>query len=439
MVLGKGAALLLVLAKTPAFWLWSAVFCPLLTVLYQAYLHVKKGFMDNLAGHGRLGKLFSHKYVFGVAVITMVSLVSGSNIYASTVGPRVTDESESNLLLKMTVGFEEQLLIENTDYNPSSDLNVGYLDGRALDLQDYYQALETDDTVVPDSDYGLLDYQYSEVTINAVRDIPEPEQVLEVVPTRTRIETYEVQPGDTIGLIARKFGLQTKTLLTSNGLNGWSILSIGRKLKIPPVDGLIYTIKSGDTLNRLAIKYDSDAEEIAEINGISADGLEVGLEIVLPGGEAPAPPPPPPVRTSQYASSHSSSFVAPSPERLSSTKMVWPAGCRRITQYYNRRHFGVDIGCPMRTPIYAADSGTVIFSGWNNGGYGNMVVVDHGGGLYTRYAHHTRNLVTVGETVERGEAIALMGSTGRSTGPHLHFEVLVGSIYNRVNPFDYIQ
>lgn len=394
--------------------------------------------MDNLSGQGRLGKVFSHKYVFRAVVLLLTFMVTGSNLYASSSTPQVGESQDDNLLLKMVMDQEQELLIEDTDYNPSVDHNTGYLDGWALDYQDYYSALATDETVMTGSIYDFIDFEYSEVAINAVRDIPEGEEIFVDVPTRTQVVEYEVQAGDNAGSIAKKFGLSTLTILESNGLRGTSILSIGRKLKIPPVDGVIYTIKSGDTINGLAKKYDSEPEEILDINGISAEDLAVGLEIVLPGGKLP-PPPPPPVRTTQYASSYNDTYITPSPERLSDSKFVWPAGCRRISQYYNRRHFGVDIACPMRTPIYAADSGTVIYSGWNSGGYGNMVVIDHGGGLYTRYGHSTKLLVSAGDEVERGQVISLMGSTGRSTGPHLHFEVLVGSIYNRVNPFDYIK
>lgn len=124
--------------------------------------------------------------------------------------------------------------------------------------------------------------------------------------------------------------------------------------------------------------------------------------------------------------------------------MIWPTAARRITQYFGHyrggsRHTGVDIAGPIGTAIYAADDGVVALSGWNSGGYGNMVLIDHGGGIYTRYGHASKLLVRAGDAVKRGDVIALIGSTGHSTGPHLHFEVMTGNPHNRKNPLEYVR
>jgi murein DD-endopeptidase MepM/ murein hydrolase activator NlpD len=118
--------------------------------------------------------------------------------------------------------------------------------------------------------------------------------------------------------------------------------------------------------------------------------------------------------------------------------MIWPTPGRRITQYYSWSHQGLDIGDKIGTPLYAADDGVVIIAqgGWN-GGYGNTILLDHGGGKRTRYGHASKLFVKVGDEVKKGETIAAMGSTGRSTGPHLHFEVLVNG--TRYNPLNYIK
>ena len=117
--------------------------------------------------------------------------------------------------------------------------------------------------------------------------------------------------------------------------------------------------------------------------------------------------------------------------------MLWPATVRRITQYFNWRHRGIDIAGPTGTLIYAALDGMVEISGWNSGGYGYQIVLRHSNGMKTRYAHSSKLFVSVGQKVTKGEVIALMGSTGRSTGSHLHFEVVVGGV--RVNPFLYVK
>ena len=134
-------------------------------------------------------------------------------------------------------------------------------------------------------------------------------------------------------------------------------------------------------------------------------------------------------RAAQRATTHTHSVT-----QSANALFVWPVdGPRMITSGYGWRrrpfgsgdefHSGLDMRAPFNTPILAAADGTVIFSAWHNGGWGNKVIIDHGGGLHTWYAHNSRNVVSVGQQVVAGERIALAGSTGRSTGPHLHFEV----------------
>jgi murein DD-endopeptidase MepM/ murein hydrolase activator NlpD len=122
----------------------------------------------------------------------------------------------------------------------------------------------------------------------------------------------------------------------------------------------------------------------------------------------------------------------------STTKLAWPTSATRITQYFSWRHPGLDLAAKVGTPLYAAESGKVTISqGGYNGGYGNTIVIDHGGGMKTRYGHASKLYVKVGDTVERGEVIAAMGSTGRSTGSHLHFEVIING--TKYNPLSYIR
>jgi murein DD-endopeptidase MepM/ murein hydrolase activator NlpD len=266
-----------------------------------------------------------------------------------------------------------------------------------------------------------------------VRPEPGNEGASSVGPTRTKILEYTVEEGDSLGIIARKFGLNTVTILWENNLNSWSVIRPGQTLRILPGDGISYKVKSGDTVARLATKYSVPAAAIMDANGIvESVGLQVGDVLVLPGAKPPAPPRP------KYTPPASTYVPPASSGAVSDSGMIWPAGVHRITQYWGPRHTGVDIAGPMRTPIYAAADGVVIASGWNSGGYGNMTIIDHGNGLFTRYGHATRNLTSVGDKVTQGQVIALMGSTGRSTGPHLHFEVMTGDIHHRVNPLKYV-
>ena len=131
-------------------------------------------------------------------------------------------------------------------------------------------------------------------------------------------------------------------------------------------------------------------------------------------------------------------FIKTSAPKVSGNKMAWPTNGHTITQYFSWRHPGVDIANHIGTPVYAADSGVVLIAqGGYNGGYGNTIVIDHGGGKKTRYGHASRLLVKPGQVVEKGEEIMLMGSTGRSTGPHLHFEVIINGA--KYNPLSYVR
>jgi murein DD-endopeptidase MepM/ murein hydrolase activator NlpD len=262
-------------------------------------------------------------------------------------------------------------------------------------------------------------------------------EVAQAEPKRTEVEDYTVEEGDSVGAIARKFNLTTLTILNVNGLTARSIIRPGDKLRIPPVDGVLYKVKSGDTLGGIANYLSSDVNSIAKANGLSdLSTISIGMELMVPGGKLP---PPKPVYQAPTRIATSIKKVV-SPSASGASRLLWPTAARRITQYYKgRAHFGLDIGGPTGTRIYAADDGVVVTSGWNSSGYGYMIVIDHGGGLYTRYGHFSKLHVSSGDTVTRGDVIGLMGSTGRSTGPHLHFEVMVGGLLNRRNPLDYIQ
>jgi murein DD-endopeptidase MepM/ murein hydrolase activator NlpD len=118
-------------------------------------------------------------------------------------------------------------------------------------------------------------------------------------------------------------------------------------------------------------------------------------------------------------------------------ELVWPTDQKRINQYYKWNHPGLDINGRLDNAVYAVDAGIVTFAGWNKGGYGNMILIDHGNGTVTRYAHHSKHYVKAGDQVTKGQTIAMIGSTGRSTGPHLHFELYVNG--KRANPLEYFK
>ncbi len=237
---------------------------------------------------------------------------------------------------------------------------------------------------------------------------------------RDKIIEYKVTEGDTVASIAEKFDVSVDTVLWQNGLNSKSTIKPGQTLEILPVTGVSHKVTKGDTVYSIAKKYDSSAQAIVDFpyNTFVNDEtfqLAVGQIIIVPDGVKPDERPVAP-RIRQITPD-AGTVVA-------SGTFVWPAG-GRITQNFAWYHPGIDIANNSAPDILAADAGTVVVAGWPDAyGYGNRVMIDHGNGNKTLYAHLSRIYVISGQTVSRGSAIGKMGSTGRSTGVHLHFEVI---------------
>ncbi len=261
---------------------------------------------------------------------------------------------------------------------------------------------------------------------------------------RQKIISYTIKSGDTISAIARYFGISINTILWANHLTAYSLIRPGDKLSILPTSGVLYTAQSGDTISGLSARYKIAINKILAANKLST-GLKIGQKIIIPGGRYIRPYVATTRRTTRSAINTSytglstiHNLIRTSNTRVSPSGLIWPTVGHVITQYYSWHHHGVDIANRIGTPIFAAASGRVIIAqgGWN-GGYGNTVLLNNGNGIETRYGHASRLLVRPGEYVKRGQTIALMGSTGNSTGPHLHFEVLINGI--RRNPLNYIR
>jgi LysM repeat protein len=238
------------------------------------------------------------------------------------------------------------------------------------------------------------------------------------------ISVYTVRAGDTLSHIAEMYGVTANTILWANDLPRATSIKEGQTLIILPIAGVRHVVKKGDTVSSIAKKYDGDAEEILSYNDLASAGdLVVGSTIVVPGGAIHTAPvtktTASPVRTSGSNTSTGAGFLShPAPGTVKTQGL----------HGYNAVDFAAGVG----TPIRAAAAGEVIVSkssGWN-GGYGQYVVIKHSNGAQTLYAHLSRNDVGVGAYVAQGEVVGAMGNTGRSTGPHLHFEVRGAS-----NPF----
>lgn len=230
------------------------------------------------------------------------------------------------------------------------------------------------------------------------------------------ISIYTVREGDTLGAIAKMFGVTTNTIAWANDVKG-GVIRVGQTLIILPISGVRHTVVKGDTLQGIAKKYKADIAEIAGYNHLTEDAkLALGDIVLVPDGEISAPP---------------KANVTGRPATLRGTSgpnydgyYLRPVLSGRKTQGLHGYN-GVDIASYIGAPILAAATGDVIIaknSGWN-GGYGNYIVIAHPNGTQTLYGHLSGLAVTFGEAVVRGEIIGYMGSTGRSTGTHLHFEV----------------
>lgn len=244
---------------------------------------------------------------------------------------------------------------------------------------------------------------------------------------RSDVIDYEVQEGDTVSSIGEKFGVTVDTVLWANEMTATTKIKPGQKLKIPPVTGVIHTVKKGETIYSIAKKYEAPEQALVDypFNTFTNDetfALAVGQRLIVPDGVMPNVKPVSP-------QSAFTRVQTPDAGAVSATgSFVWPAA-GSISQRYSWYHRGLDIANKAGGPILAADSGTVILAGWpDNKGYANRILIDHGNGYQTLYAHLARFSVSAGQSVNRGDVIGQMGCTGRCTGTHLHFEIRKGGV-----------
>ncbi len=251
---------------------------------------------------------------------------------------------------------------------------------------------------------------------------------------RMQVITYTVQPNDNVWAIAQGFGLKAETVLWANPRveSSPDLLSVGQVLVIPPVDGIYYTVQKGDTVEKLAKTYQTTVEKIvgSELNALEAPyTLTVGQKLMLPDGRKKV--------VAAVSNYYPMTKVgkAPAGAPTGSGKFAWPAQ-GYLSQRFWSGHGGIDIASRTGVPILAADAGYVVQAGRDTWGYGNQVLIDHGNGYYTRYAHLEKILIKAGSSVTKNQKVGTMGCTGRCTGPHLHFEVIYQGV--RRNPLGFL-
>lgn len=233
---------------------------------------------------------------------------------------------------------------------------------------------------------------------------------------------YRVVEGDTVSSIAQKFGVSIDTVVWENSLKSVDAIKPGQILKILPVTGVRYKVKRGETIYSIAKKHQVNAQNIIDypFNTFTDDenfALAAGQELIVPEGIKPREVV---IETARYVAR----TVGPIPGVVGEGSFIWPTA-GSISQRYSWYHRAVDVANKNNPDIVAAQGGSVVTAGWSGGGYGNFVVIDHGNGYQTLYAHMLNGSIVVrpGERVRQGQKLGVMGSTGRSTGTHLHFEI----------------
>jgi LysM repeat protein len=378
-------------------------------------------------------------FIHAIVVILGISVVFNS---ISAKELREENFGEQTIIYSVMTKDPTEVLTEETSVVSSGDQIISYLDKTAV-VETTLGSMETAEKV-EESLIGEVSTVIEGGSALIKPNIIEPIKVSDLpaqqnTQIRSGITKYTVQAGETISEIAKKFGITSQTILWQNSLGERSLIHEGDVLEILPESGLAHKVTSGQNLGAIANKYDVEVEEIVTANNLfDVNDIKIGQQLLIPGGVKTSPYVAKPTYASNVpkVSPISKLFVPPSQSATAGTGYLWPAGVRRISQYYSWRHRGLDLAGPTGTAIYATDGGTVTYSGWSNG-YGYNILIDHGNGVKTRYAHASKLHVSVGEKVAKGQTIMSMGSTGWSTGPHLHFEIIIGG--DKKNPLSYIK
>ncbi|MGM0500728.1 MAG: peptidoglycan DD-metalloendopeptidase family protein [Bacillota bacterium] len=330
------------------------------------------------------------------------SMNVGGRMIQTNIQPKVINQnsSQNNNLERNTK--DNQIKTKNTNNNSDSNLNTN-------------RKVESEKNL----DRNINIDNSRDENNDQTEEKENPEKTFEQVqakPLIKRVRIHTVKSGETLWDIAHKHDLNIDSLIGANNISNMNSIKPGQEFKVLPIKGIIYRVSPGESLGSIASKFKLKTETIMKDNNIDkASNLKVDQELILRGAK--------PEFSYQ--------------DRLDQ-KFMYPINTR-ITSYYGPRwgriHEGLDFAAPMGSPIKAVSSGRVVYSGWANG-YGYVVIIEHQKGLRTLYAHNSKLLVRVGESVGRGEVISRSGNTGNSTGPHLHFEVQVNG--RPENPLDYI-
>lgn len=286
---------------------------------------------------------------------------------------------------------------ENTD----SQL-LDYLDSLMSDFALESQSVDENGTLISESGAALFNSKSFKDTVS--------------------FQTYVVKNGDTISGIAKKFGLSNiSTLIAANNISNVRNIVVGQKLTIPSIDGMYYKVAAGDNIASLASKYGARVEDILDVNDLTSDKLLVGQNIYIPGARMDA-------SSLKKAMGDVAKWICPITAKYVISSYFGPR--KDPISGISSNHKGIDLACPKGTSVKAAMKGTVAAAGWSNL-YGNYVILNHEDGYQTLYGHMSKISVKRGQVINQGSQVGLVGSTGYSTGNHLHF-----TVYKNGTPVD---
>ncbi|MFA4871679.1 MAG: peptidoglycan DD-metalloendopeptidase family protein [Patescibacteria group bacterium] len=398
----------------------------LVVPIYGRYLWFKNKISKKAANpREKIILIFTNRYIVHILIIAIALGVVASNLLAY----EKSEDYGRGALINKFIQIEDIETIEDTvDAQNISQINNYQGEGSLLTSNAFTEAQRKEEQVASEQDgLGLAMTQGGNTLIK-----PELASTESAKIGSRSVKEYVVKEGDAVSAISDRFNLSVETILWANNLTIRSYIKPGQKLIIPPVDGVLHKITKGDTIAKIAKKYQAVEAQIRNFNYMDDASLAVGDIIIVPGGKIIA------VQRPQYAGSQTTVSSGAVPPLPAGSTMYWPSVCRRITQYFrNWRHTGVDIACAVNSEIRAAQSGVVSRVQYSRVGYGNNITINHGSGKQTLYGHLNKIYVTAGQTVSAGQVIGSEGSTGRSTGPHLHFEVLINGA--RVNPLNYVR
>lgn len=435
--LGRGIKGLAQVFTNPVFYLLRKVYRYIVFPFYRFTVQIRKRLQKSFgpAKNKYLYPLIAKPLVH-ITVVVLIFAVTAANLQART----LSGGSGQNSILFELVNSDEGNLIEETAEQTRSEISTSYLAQQSYGVSARQINASNANAAIPVSENLAMVTNGGSAMVSTSPFTPNENTVTQqrIRKNRTSVETYIVQSGDTISTIASKFGISSNTILWANNLGPRDYIKPNQELKILPVSGVLYTVKKGDTVNKLANSYDVGADEITSYNKLSDDTLTVGNQLIIPNGVPPRSATPTQVAQTGSLTQIAQVFKKPtgsSPDATSSG-MIWPVPGHVITQYYGWKHTGVDIDGDYVDPIYASDSGVVEIAGWGTG-YGIQALVNHENGIKTRYGHMSKIFVVPGQRVSKGEIIGMVGTTGNSTGTHLHYEVYVNG--SRQNPLLYIR